>query len=307
MEILINLISLIISLSLLVFLGERLIDASLRLARAFGVSSAVIGLTVLAYGTSLPEFAVSSIASIKQHSGLSVANVIGSNIFNIAIVLGAASIINPIFIKEDILAKRDGVVMLLATALLSLLTYHGNIGRVMGIMMAGSIMFYIYNIVRHDKTHSRIESDKNLSKIKEAVIVAILLVGVLISGNFTVDYAISLARSAGATEWFIGATIVAAGTSLPETIVSIIAARRGEFGMSVGNIAGSNIFNILWILGFASILNPLTINFSKVYLDVIFLNLITILFYLGLLKGRLTKTDGILYIAIYIGYIYYLI
>ena len=133
------------------------------------------------------------------------------------------------------------------------------------------------------------------------------MAGVLISGNFTVDSAVNLARTAGVSEWVIGATIVAAGTSLPETVVSIIAAKRGEFGISVGNIAGSNIFNILWILGFASILNPLSINFSKVYLDIIFLNLITILFYAGLLKGRLTKAEGILYIAIYLSYIYYLL
>ena len=307
MEILINLISLIASLSLLVFLGERLIDASLRLARAFGVSSAVIGLTVLAYGTSLPEFAVSSIASVKHHSGISVSNVIGSNIFNIAVILGVASIISPIYIKEKIFARRDGLVMLLATFLLTFLAYLGTIGRLTGIIMAGFLVFYVYLILKHDRVYGGIESDKGISKIRETVIVIILLAGVLIIGNFTVDSAVNLARSAGVSEWVIGATIVAAGTSLPETVVSIIAARKGEFSMSVGNIAGSNIFNILWILGFASILNPLTINFSKVYLDITFLNLITILFYAGLLKGRLTKGEGILYIAIYLSYIYYLL
>src|SRR3990167_6293470 len=146
MEILINLISLIASLSILVFLGERLIDASLRLARAFGVSSAVIGLTVLVYGTSLPEFAVSSIASIKHYSSISVSNVIGSNIFNIAVVLGAASIISPISIKEKIFARRDGVVMLLATFLLPFLAYLGRIEGLTGIIMSGLIAFYTYYI-----------------------------------------------------------------------------------------------------------------------------------------------------------------
>jgi cation:H+ antiporter len=307
MEILTNLIALIASLSVLVFLGERLVDASLRLARAFGVSSTVIGLTVLAYGTSLPEFAVSAIASVKQHSDLSVSNVIGSNIYNIAIVLGVASIISSVKIKDKILAKRDGMVMLISAFFLILLAYHGIIGRLTGIVMAGLIAFYTFSIVRHDRTHSGIESDKSLSKIKETALVAVLLAGVLISGNFTVDYAVNLARSAGVTEWLIGATIVAAGTSLPETVVSIVAARKGEFEISVGNIAGSNIFNILWILGFASILNPLTIDFTQIYADLIFLILITLLFYIGLLKGRLTKGEGILYIAIYLGYIYYLI
>ena len=158
MEILINLISLIASLSILVFLGERLIDASLRLARAFGVSSAVIGLTVLVYGTSLPEFAVSSIASIKHYSSISVSNVIGSNIFNIAVVLGAASIISPISIKEKIFARRDGVVMLLATFLLTFLAYLGRIEGLTGIIMSGLIAFYTYYILRHDRASSGIES-----------------------------------------------------------------------------------------------------------------------------------------------------
>lgn len=166
---------------------------------------------------------------------------------------------------------------------------------------------YTYLIIRHDRGYSNVESDKNLSKIKEAAVVVLLLAGVLISGYFTVDYAVKLARSAGVAEWLIGATIVAAGTSLPETVVSIIAARKGEYAMSIGNIVGSNIFNILWILGFASILHPLTIDFHKIYPDLIFLVTITLFLYAGLCKGRLTKGEGMLYISLYIGYIYYLL
>lgn len=307
MEIFINLIALIASLCVLVFLGEKLVNAALRIAKAFGVSPAVIGLTVLAYGTSLPEFTVSSIAAVKQYSGLSVSNIIGSNIYNIAFILGIASNISSISVKENILAKRDGLVMLIAAIILCLLAYIGTIGRLTGMAMALLIAFYTYSIIRYDKVHSQIESDKNLSKIKEASVIAVLLAGVLISGNFTVDYAVKLARSAGVTDWLIGATIVAAGTSLPETVVSIIAARKGEFAMSLGNIVGSNIFNILWILGFASILSPLTIDFNKIYPDLIFLVFITLFFYGAILKGRLTRGEGILYIALYIGYIYYLL
>ncbi len=307
METFINLIALIASLGVLIFLGEKLINAALRLAKAFGVSPAVIGLTVLAYGTSLPEFAVSSIAAVKQYSDLSISNIVGSNIFNIAFILGIASNISSVSIKEGILAKRDGLVMLLAAIILCLLAYLGTIGRLTGMVMVGLIAFYTYSVIRYDKVHGKVEPDKNLSKVKEASLVAALLAGVLISGNFTVDYAVKLARSAGVTEWLIGATIVAAGTSLPETVVSIIAARKGEFAMSIGNIVGSNIFNILWILGFASILHPLTINFGKIYTDLIFLMIITLLFYVGMRKGRLTKGEGMLYLALYLGYIWYLL
>lgn len=307
METFINLTALIASLGVLVFLGEKLINASLRIAKAFGVSPAVIGLTVLAYGTSLPEFTVSSIAAVKQYSDLSVSNIVGSNIYNIAFILGIASNITSISIKESIFAKRDGLVMLLAVIILCLLGYLGIIGRLTGMTMVGLIAFYTYSIIRYDRVHGKVEPDKYLSKVKETAIVAALLAGVLISGNLTVDYAVKLARSAGVTDWLIGATIVAAGTSLPETVVSIIAAKKGEFAISIGNIVGSNIFNILWILGFASILNPLTIDFNKIYPDLIFLVLITLLFYGSLLKGRLTRGEGILYIALYIGYIYYLL
>lgn len=307
MEICINLIVLTASLGVLVFLGEKLINSALRLARAFGVSPAVIGLTVLAYGTSLPEFVVSSIAAVKQYSDLSVSNVVGSNIYNIAFILGVASIISPLCIKERVFVKRDGLVMLFAAVILCLFAYLGKIGRFSGMVMVVFIAGYTYLIIRHDRGHSNVESDKNLSKIKEAVVIVLLLAGVLISGYFTVDYAVKLARSAGVAEWLIGATIVAAGTSLPETVVSIIAARKGEYAMSIGNIVGSNIFNILWILGFASILHPLTIDFHKIYPDLIFLVTITLFLYAALCKGRLTKGEGMLYISLYIGYIYYLL
>lgn len=307
MEVVVSLITLIASLSLLVVFGDRLIDSSARLARAFGISSAAIGLTVLAYGTSLPEFAVSSIAAVKQHSGISVANVIGSNIFNVAVVLGMASIISPFIIRESIIAKRDGVVMLLAAAFLIFLAYIGKIERIAGVAMAAFVIFYTHRILRHDRANNGMDPDGTISKVREAALVAVLLAGVLVSGNFTVTSAVDLARSLGITEWVIGATIVAAGTSLPETAVSIIAAKRGEFGMSIGNIVGSNTFNILWILGFASVLNPLTINLSEVYLDLIFLSVITALFYFGLYRRRLTRKEGVLYIALYLGYIFYLV
>lgn len=307
MDVVVSLIKLVASLSLLVVSGGRLIDSSARLARAFGISSAAIGLTVLAFGTSLPEFAVSSIAAVKQHSGIAVANIIGSNIYNVAVVLGMASIISPFIIKENIIVKRDGIVMLLATAFLIFLAYIGKIERIAGAAMAAFMVFYTHRILKHDRINNGIDPDGTISRIREAALVVILLIGVLVCGNFTVTSAVDLARSAGVTEWVIGATIVAAGISLPETVVSVIAAKRGEFGMSVGNIVGSNTFNILWILGFASVLNPLTINFSEIYLDLIFLSLITILFYFGLSRRRLTRREGVLYIAIYLGYIFYLV
>jgi len=297
----------IVSLGALIVFAERLIHSGVRLARAFGISPAVIGLTLLAYGTSLPEFSVSSIAAIKGHSGITVANIVGSNIYNVAVVMGIATLISPFVVREGKLARRDGVVMLLATGLLIPLAYLGRIERITGIVIVTTTVFYTYYIIRHDRVSACINQDRGISKVKEIGLCAIFLVGVLISGNLTVDSAVNLARLVGVTEWVIGATIVAAGTSLPETVVSIIAARKGEMGMSVGNIVGSNIFNILWILGFASILNPLTIDLNSIYIDIAFLCAISILFHIGLVKGRLSRWEGILYITVYAGYSYYLL
>jgi cation:H+ antiporter len=307
METLFEVMKLSVSLGVLVFLSDRLIDSGSRLARVFGISPTVIGLTLLAYGTSLPEFSVSSIAAIKGHSRIAVANAIGSNIYNIAVVMGVASLISPFTIKERTLATRDAIIMILSALLLALLSSIGGIGRISGVVMVSLLVFYTIYIIRHGWFPSEVGQYGRVSKAREIALSIVLLSGVLVSGNFTVDSAANLARMIGVGEWVIGATIVAAGTSLPETVVSIIAARKGEFGMSVGNIVGSNIFNILWILGFASILSPLAIDLLAVYPDLIFLGLITILFYIGLSKGRLTKVEGALYIGVYAGYIYCLL
>lgn len=301
-----EIIKLFISLAALIFFAERLINASVSLAKAFGVSSTVIGLTLLAYGTSLPEFAVSSIASIKGHSDISVANIIGSNIYNIAVVMGLASIINPIALKDKKLAKRDGIFMLIAVFFLFFLSYIGGIGRVYGIFMLAAIICYTYYILKYD-TYEKNEKEDDGHKIKTFLQCGILLLCVLVSGSFTVDSAAKTASFLGIREWVIGATIVAAGTSLPETVVSMIAARKGEFGMSVGNIVGSNIFNILWVLGFASLLNPLTINVNAVSVDLFILFLVSVFFFVGLYKGMLTRIQGMFYLLTYVGYIYYLV
>lgn len=307
MEIILEAVKLFLSLGVLIFLGGRLIEAAVRLARGFGVSPTVIGLTLLAYGTSLPEFAVSSIAAVKGHSGISISNIIGSNIYNIGVVMGVVSLIRPFAIEDLLLARRDGVMMLIATALLGLLLFLGGIGRLTGFSMVAAISFYTYYILRHDRTNNGMKSDPGISREREVIIIALLMGGVLISGDISVDAASKLARLAGVTEWVIGATVVAAGTSLPETVVSIMAIRKGETGMSIGNIVGSNTFNILWILGFASMLNPLKIETNPVYADLIFLSLISVLFYIAIAKARLARVEGVLYISIYAGYIYYLL
>lgn len=299
---------LVLSLAGLIIFAEKLIDSSAKLAKAFGITEAVIGLTLLAYGTSLPEFAVSSISSIESHPELSISNVLGSNIFNIAFILGLAAFIRPFSVKEAHMIGRDNY-MMVATAflLVALLFFFGGIPRIAGLVMVLLVIGYTYYLLKHDRTTNQLKKDETISKLREAGIVLACLLVVIISGKFTVDSAVAVAKGFGVSEWLIGATIVAAGTSLPELAVSITAAKKGFFGMSVGNIVGSNIFNILWILGFAAVLNPLSVDFDMIKWDSAFLLVVTFLLAYHLIKTRISRNEGILYVSIYLGYIAYLL
>jgi len=299
---------LIVSLAGLIFFADKLVDASARIAKAFGISDVVIGLTLLAYGTSLPEFAVSSIAAFEVHPELSISNIIGSNIFNVAFILGAAALIRPLVIKDTHLATRDGSIMVLtALFLIFLLFYFNEIGRIVGCFMVLSLGLYTYYVLTHDKTPCEKKGDTAISKARESCIALGCLLMVLVCGRFTISSAIEVARGLRVTEWLIGATIVAAGTSLPETVVSISAARKGFFGMSIGNIVGSNIFNVLWILGFAAMLHPLVVYFDSIKWDSLFLIVITVLFACDLIRRRISRLKGAVYLAIYLGYVAYLL
>ncbi|KCZ71668.1 K+dependent Na+ exchanger related-protein [Candidatus Methanoperedens nitroreducens] len=308
MELLIQFSILILSLAALVFFADKLIDSSAKLAKAFGITEAVIGLTLLSYGTSLPELAVSSISSVSDHPQLSISNVIGSNIFNVALVFGLAAYIRSFTVKEAHMAGRDNYIMVVTTLLLvALIFFFGVISRTTGFIMILLLAGYTYYLLRHDRTSNQLKKDGTVSKPREIGIVIACLLVVIISGRFAVDSAVQVAKGLGVTEWLIGATIIAAGTSLPELAVSITAAKKGFFGMSVGNIVGSNIFNIMWILGFAASLSPIYMNFDMIKWDSVFLLAVTFLLAYHLVRTRVSRSDGILYLAIYLGYIIYLL
>ena len=304
----VNLGLLIVSLAALIFIADHLIDHSVKLAAIFGVSETVIGLTVLSYGTSMPEFAVSSIASIQVHDQLSISNIIGSNIYNIAMILGIVGVLTPFIWMDDL--RRDGLFMIAGTGALVLLAFRGGISSLIGVVMAIALAGYTYYVIRSYKRTRKncgvIENQKE-SAGKEFGWCVILLAGVLVAGSATVHFAVQTARSAGVSEWLIGATIVAAGTSLPETVVSIISARKGQMGMSLGNIVGSNYFNILWILGFAAALGPLSLSIEEIWGDLVFLCILTFLFFIALVRKSIGKYEGIAYLGIYTLYVLYLL
>jgi cation:H+ antiporter len=206
--------------------------------------------------------------------------------------------------------RRDGVFMLASTGALILLAFRGGItsptGLLMVVVLAGYTYYVVTSLKRTDRD-SEVASNPNESLRKELGWCALLLAGVLVAGYASVIFAVQTARSAGVSEWLIGATIVAAGTSLPETVVSIISARKGQMGMSLGNIVGSNFFNILWILGFAAAVRPLSFSISEIGADLIFLGIITILFFIALAKKRIRTYEGVAYVGIYVLYLLYLL
>jgi cation:H+ antiporter len=306
LEALLNLGLLAASLAALLFVADKLINHSIRLAKILGVSGAVIGLTLLAYGTSLPEFAVSSVASYWSHDELSVSNIVGSNIYNVTMVLGIAAFLVPFAWKDDL--RRDGLFMIAVTLLLIPFGLAGGIPQVAGIGLVALLAAFTYYVLRVEKRKGEKKEKRHKgSARKELGWCVLFLLGVVVAGYFTVQFAVGTARALGVSEWIIGSTIVAAGTSFPETVVSIMSARKREMGMSIGNIVGSNYFNILLVLGSAAAISPLAFSLQAVWMDFAFVLGTSGLLLFALFRKRVTRVEGALYIALYVLFVVYLL
>lgn len=248
------------------WIGARaLVDATVRVARRFGVGELTIGLTIVAMGTSTPELVVTVDAALAGLGEIGVGNIIGSNAYNLAFILGAVSLLRVIPVERS-LVHRDGAALVLSTLVGAAALFDRTVTGVEGALLAGLFVAYTAYLVRDERTARSIDTEYADSRVTGAIPDglsergrdALLLVGglalVLVSGHFMVEAASTLARSAGVSDWAIGGTIVAAGTSTPELAVSLVAMRRGHVGMSVGNVVGSNVFNVLGIMGIAAFL-----------------------------------------------------
>jgi cation:H+ antiporter len=308
MEILIWLGLLVLSLFILVFSADKLIDFSVKLAAGLGISSTFVGLTLLAYGSSLPEFMISAVAAYNGIDQLSISNIVGSNIFNVAFILGSVAIISPIRCRDKQLCLRDGGMMTLSAVALSFLIISGGLSRFAGGAMVLTMLVYLTFAVRskNQNDHSQLSNSAPKLKTQIPLMIALSFIGVLAGGYLVVNSAATMARLAGISDWLIGATIIAAGTSLPEFTISLMAAKRGEMGLSLGNIVGSNIFNILLILGASALIRPLAVSFYSVETDLLFLVIVTLLLQLSLFMGKITKLEGMGFLAIYLSYVLYL-
>jgi len=253
----------------MLYLGsEWIVKGSVSIADRLGISPLVIGLTIVAFGTSLPELIVSIIAAIEGSSEIAVGNVVGSNIANVGLVLGLSAIIFPISIHYSHL-RRDLFIYLGVCALFILFAFDGRISRFEGMIFFISLIFYVLMSIKHpngEKSGSEEGATESLGRLAAYIVAGIVLLA--FGANLFVDGAIFLARLLGVSEITIGMSVVAFGTSLPELVTSAMAAYRKESAISIGNIIGSNIFNILSVLGIASMVQPLDSPKSIMQLEV---------------------------------------
>ena len=310
----------LIGFVLLYFGAEWLVKGSSSLARSLGVTPIVIGLTVVAFGTSAPELVVSLISSIQGKSMIAVGNVVGSNICNIALVLGLSAVFHPI--KSDpTVVRRDIPIMLAISLYLLLLTFNSRLGRIEGATLFIGIILYTYmnyylakkeTAGAADIKHELEEIGFVASRPKQLLMIGAGIAGVVGGAQIVVDNAILIMKILGVDEKFIGLTIVAFGTSLPELATSVVAAVRGEMDISIGNLVGSNVFNIMSVLGVASLVQPIAIpgGFfeSGLWIDYLVMIFTSFLPWLMMRKySTVTRKDGFILLFCYFGYLTYLI
>jgi len=305
---LLDLVKIVAGLALLYFGGNFLVTGSVHLARVLKISPFVIGATIIAFGTSAPELAVAILASLEGTPELAMGNVIGSNIANIGLVLGLTALMAPLSIGPDRL-KRESPPLLFASLLIVVIAWNLEINRYEGFFMVCLLGLYIWWSFSHKEDFAEEQDDEIQFFARQSSALHILLIivglGFLIGGaEFLVAGGVGIARTLGISEWFIGITIVAIGTSLPEIVSSMIAVKRGHGEMAIGNIFGSNIFNILMVLGLTAIIHPLHIN-EPIQPDLLITIAIT-----GLLLGMirfgnhsLGKLKGVVLILVYCVYI----
>jgi len=303
--------------------AEGLVRGASRLAMRIGISPLVVGLTVVAFGTSAPELAVSTGAALHGQGDIALGNVIGSNIFNVLFILGLSALITPLVVQQQ-LVRLDVPLMIVASVLVWLMSLDNTLGRVDGIFLFGGVVAYTVFLIRKSRseTNAAVQAqyaDELPAAVSERPLQAWLLNLLLIGGGFVllvlgagwlVDGAVMLARAFGVSELIIGLTVIAVGTSLPEVATSVLAALRGERDIAVGNIVGSNLFNIMAVLGATAVVAPSGIPVNDAVQQFDFPVMIAVavaclpIFFTGYL---ITRWNGALLFAYYIFYTIWLV
>lgn len=306
MEVILSATLLVIGLVMLCFGGNWLVSGGVGIAKKFRISNLVIGMTIVAYGTSTPELAA-SIAAAGDHGAIILGNIVGSNIANVGMVIGVSAILIPIAIEKSVLRKEIPI-MLGVSLLLVLLSIDGELSQYDGGLLLiglGIFAFFTFRdaIKQRTKIQDEYESSQNNIYLKSFGLIGIGIVVLYIGAILTVDNAVVIATEFGLSEKIIGLTVIAIGTSLPELITSIIAIRKGHTDIGIGNIIGSNIYNILMIMGVGAALGGVLIT-SDVYLDYAIMIIFSLALLIGLKTKIINRPMGVILTS---GYVLYLV
>ncbi|MDZ4857458.1 MAG: calcium/sodium antiporter [Candidatus Hydrogenedentes bacterium] len=310
---------LFIGLAILVAGAEGLVRGSSKLAAAAGVSPLVIGLTVVAYGTSTPELAVSVKAAWTGQSDIALGNVVGSNIFTVLFILGACALISPLKVNAQLI-RFDVPIMIAVSIALAVMGLNGVLGRIDGVLLFTAIVAYTVYVIRKSRSERKtvqeaFDADYGDTK-KETPVrfivdigsVAIGLVMLIFGARIFVDSAIEVAQAFGVSELVIGLTIVAIGTSLPEVATSIVATIRGERDIAIGNVVGSNIFNILSVLGISSLVKPISVSPEALAFDIpVMIAVAVACLPIFFTRSTISRWEGVIFLGYYVAYTAYLI
>ena len=304
---------LVIGFVFLVKGADFFVEGSSSVAKRFNVPSLIIGLTIVAMGTSLPETAVSVTASLVDNNALAVSNAVGSNIFNLMVVIGFCAVMTPVAVDKQTL-KRDFPFSVLCAVLLLALGFVGmELGHLDGVILLVLFAVYIVVLVRvalkHKNSGAAVEEEgeiKLLSMPRSLIYIVLGGASIAVGGDMVVDSASRIAIDFGMSQTLVGLTIVSIGTSLPELVTSIVAARKNEVDMALGNAIGSNIFNFLMVLGIASAISPIAFITENI-IDIIILIVFSIVVWImAWTKTKLNKGEGLIMLALYIAYAVYI-
>ncbi|MGN0292975.1 MAG: calcium/sodium antiporter [Lachnospiraceae bacterium] len=307
-------ILLILGFVLLVKGADFFVEGSSSVAKLLRIPTIIIGLTIVAFGTSAPELAVSISASLSGSNDIAVGNVIGSNIFNLMMVLGLCSLLAPMPMDKKILNGDYLYAILAAAVMLLLFGFDHDLSRLDGIILLIMFAYFMGKTVRSalkNRAAGTDDDDEEEIKVLSPLLSVVYIIGgmaaIVIGGNLVVDNASLIAASFGLSETLIGLTVVAFGTSLPELVTSMVASKKGENGLALGNVIGSNLFNILFVLATSTTISPMKVDVLSTF-DAIFLIAVSVLIWLMAKKDyQIGRMRGVIMVALYLAYTVYII
>ena len=306
---LLNIIWMIAGIALVLWGADRLTDGAVAIAERMHISQMVIGLTIVAMGTSMPEFFVSFMSALKDTPDMAVGNVVGSNIFNTLLIVGCAALVTPIMILPATV-KKDIPFAMVASVVLLLMCLDGNISRIDAVGLLGLFAVFMYITLvgaKQNEEPMQQTSVKGGKPFMSVVWIVVGLVCLVFGSNLFVDAATVIARQLGVSDAVIGLTIIAGGTSFPELATSVVSARKGQSGIAIGNVLGSNVFNILLILGVTGVMSPMTLQgITTVDLTMLVVSMV-MLWLFSFTKYTLARWEGALLTIVFIGYMSYLV